>query len=74
MATVRHTGRPSPAQCGTVAMLTMTPSTTGYQYGSQVAGPFGQRCPKAAMPPLVGLGCGRLPMAGLLPSLKYARH
>ena len=32
-----------PVRRGTVAMLIMTPSTTGRQYGLQVAGPFGQR-------------------------------
>ena len=43
MATVRRTGRPSPVQRGTVAMLTMTPPTTGCQYGPRAAGPFSQR-------------------------------
>ena len=43
MATVRRMGHPSPVWRGTIAMLIMTPSTTGCQYGPQAAGPFGQR-------------------------------
>ena len=53
MATVHHTGQPSPVRRGTVGMMIVMSPTVSGQYDPWVAGPLGQGDPKGAnfLPP-----------------------